>query len=122
VGKALVVDTSKYLRRILDFDAGARRVAVEPGLVFDRGGMRRTWLRGRENVHKRTLFHVAGHNLGLLMRRLNGAETSREATERGKAILLLVTAPDNSIALVLVTIGRDHTDIPAFVVLMKSEC
>ena len=25
--------------------------------------MRRTWLRGRENVHKRYLLHVAGHNL-----------------------------------------------------------
>ena len=36
VGEALVVDTSKYLRRILDLDAGARRVAVEPGLVLDR--------------------------------------------------------------------------------------
>ena len=31
------------------------------------GGMRRTWLRGRENVHKRYLLHVAGHNLSLLM-------------------------------------------------------
>ena len=28
---------------------------------LDRGGMRRTWLRGRENVHKRYLLHVAGH-------------------------------------------------------------
>ena len=33
---------------------------------LDRGGMRRTWLRGRENVHKRYLLHVAGHNLSLL--------------------------------------------------------
>ena len=38
---------------------------------LDRGGMRRTWLRGRENVHKRYLLHVAGHNLSLLMRQLN---------------------------------------------------
>jgi hypothetical protein len=27
---------------------------------LDRGGMRRTWLRRRENVHKRYLVHVAG--------------------------------------------------------------
>ena len=39
---------------------------------LDRGGMRRTWLRGRENVHKRYLLHVAGHNLSLLMRKLIG--------------------------------------------------
>ena len=44
---------------------------------LDRGGMRRTWLRGRENVHKRYLLHVAGHNLSLLMRKLIGAGTPR---------------------------------------------
>jgi len=33
---------------------------------LDRGGMRRTWRRGRENVHKRYLLHVTGHNLLLL--------------------------------------------------------
>jgi len=36
VGEALVVDTSKYLNRVIDFDAETRRVAVEPGLVLDR--------------------------------------------------------------------------------------
>src|SRR5215211_722217 len=45
--------------------------------ILDRGGMRRTWLRGRENVHKRYLIHVAGHNLGLLMRLLIGAGTPK---------------------------------------------
>jgi transposase len=34
--------------------------------VLDRGGMRRAWLRGRENIHKRYLIHVAGFNLGVL--------------------------------------------------------
>ena len=50
---------------------------------LDRGGMRRTWLRGRENVHKRYLLHVAGHNLSLLMRKLIGAGTPREAVAGG---------------------------------------
>jgi hypothetical protein len=36
--------------------------------TLERGGMRRTWLRGRQNVHKRYLVHVAGYNLGILMR------------------------------------------------------
>jgi len=35
--------------------------------ILDRGGMRRAWLRGRENVHKRYLIHVAGFNLGVLI-------------------------------------------------------
>ena len=37
---------------------------------LDRGGMRRVWLRGRENFHKRYLLHVAGHNLSLLIRQI----------------------------------------------------
>ena len=32
-------------------------------LTLDRGGMRRAWLRGCENLHKRYLVHVAGYNL-----------------------------------------------------------
>ena len=35
VGEALVVDCSKYLNGVLDFDVAARRVAVQPGLVLD---------------------------------------------------------------------------------------
>lgn len=41
--------------------------------ILDRGGMRRAWLRGRENLHKRYLIHVAGFNLGILMRALSDA-------------------------------------------------
>lgn len=35
VGAALVIDTSKHFRRVLDLDVQARRVTVEPGLVLD---------------------------------------------------------------------------------------
>ena len=56
--------------------------------VLDRGGMRRAWLRGRENIHKRYLIHVAGHNLGLLMRLLIGAGTPKEAAARGWCLIL----------------------------------
>ena len=35
VGAALVIDTSKHLRRVLDLDVAERRVTVEPGLVLD---------------------------------------------------------------------------------------
>ena len=36
VAEALVVDVSKHLNQVLDFDAEARRVTVQPGLVLDR--------------------------------------------------------------------------------------
>ncbi|WP_028222087.1 FAD-binding and (Fe-S)-binding domain-containing protein [Paraburkholderia oxyphila] len=35
VGEALVIDTSKWLNRIVAFDAEARTVTVEPGVVLD---------------------------------------------------------------------------------------
>jgi transposase len=39
---------------------------------YETGGMRRTHLRGHENILKRLVVHVAGFNLGLLMRRSTG--------------------------------------------------
>jgi len=44
---------------------------------LDGGGMRRTHLRGHGNILKRLLIHVAGFNLGLLMRTLVGRGTPR---------------------------------------------
>lgn len=44
---------------------------------YETGGMRRTHLRGQENILKRVLVHVAGCNLGLLMRRHFGFGTPR---------------------------------------------
>lgn len=35
VGEALVIDTSKYLRKLLSVDVGAMRAEVQPGLVLD---------------------------------------------------------------------------------------
>ena len=55
--------------------------------VLDRGGMRWIWPRGRDNVDKRYLLHLAGHNLGLLMRALIGAATPKEAIARGEIAL-----------------------------------
>jgi transposase len=44
---------------------------------YDTGGMRRTHLRGHENILKRLLIHVAGFNLSLIMRKLMGLGTAR---------------------------------------------
>lgn len=69
--------------------------------VLDRGGMRRTWLRGRQNVHKRYLIHVAGFNLGVLMRGLFGCGTPREVASVKNAFLFVVQT-DVAMALVIV--------------------
>lgn len=71
--------------------------------ILDRGGMRRTWLRGRENIHKRYLIHVAGFNLGVLMRALFGCGTPREAASANSA-LLFVFQTDVALALAIVTL------------------
>ena len=82
---------------------------------LDRGGMRRTWLRGRENVHKRYLVHVAGHNLGILMRLLIGAGTPRETAARGIAYLLFVYTED-AVAFILIAAACDGLAILAIAI------
>ena len=76
---------------------------------LDRGGMRRTWLRGRENVHKRYLLHVAGHNLSLLMRQLIGAGTPRQAVAGGYGCVFVIIAPAGTIlvAQILLIVSQE---------------
>ena len=76
--------------------------------VLERGGMRRTWLRGRENVHKRYLVHVAGYNLGILMRALFGAGTPREAASARFAFLFIIQGAD-TIAFVIIAASDAQT-------------
>jgi transposase len=45
--------------------------------VYDTGGMRRTHLRGHQNIRKRLLIHVAAFNLSLIFRREVGVGTPR---------------------------------------------
>jgi transposase len=74
--------------------------------VLDRGGMRRTWLRGRDNVARRYLIHVAGHNLGLLMRSLFGAGTPRAAAD----LRFLWLVAGDRLLLVLLALQRIGTN------------
>ena len=68
--------------------------------------MRRVWLRGQENVQKRYLIHVAGYNLGLIMRLLTGAGTPREFRVRASAWLFAIPEPDGTlIVLMLIATG-----------------
>lgn len=54
---------------------------------LETGGMRRVHLRGRENILKRYLVHVAGFNLSLVMRKILGVGTPRGLAGRLAAVL-----------------------------------
>jgi hypothetical protein len=80
--------------------------------ILDRGGMRRAWLRGRENVHKRYLIHVAGFNLGLLMRAIHGAGTPKEASAEKNALIFRIHAGD---VLLIAIVAVIHGEIAAII-------
>ena len=105
--RAVVNNRTRLLSGVARAAFKLRAEVVERGfaLILDRGGLRRAWLRGRENVHKRYLIHVAGYNLGLIMRLLSGAGTPRELAARAAAWLGVVLMPeDGLIAVLLVTV------------------
>jgi transposase len=45
--------------------------------LYETGGMRRTHLRGHDNIRKRVLIHASPFNLGLLLRTMIGRRTPR---------------------------------------------
>jgi hypothetical protein len=71
--------------------------------ILRRGGMRRAWLRGRENLHKRYLVHVAGFNLSVLMRTLFVCGTPREAAALSKTFLFVVRT--ETVLLIALAVG-----------------
>ena len=85
--------------------------------VLDRGGMRRAWLRGRENLQKRYLIHVAGFNLGILMRAMFGQGTPREAADAQSAILFVIQADS---AMVIVMIAEIDGKMAALVIAIMT--
>jgi transposase len=54
---------------------------------YETGGMRRTHLRGRENILKRQLIHVCAFNLSLIFRQIFGAGTPRELNKLGREVV-----------------------------------
>ena len=58
--------------------------------LYDTGGMRRTHLRGHENILKRLLIHAGGFNLGLLVRSILGVGTPRGLQGRLAAVIAAV--------------------------------
>jgi len=73
---------------------------------YDTGGMRRTHLRGHPNILKRLLIHVAGFNLGLVMRRLFGAGKPRALAGLTARILVSIFDLMEALAGRMSALGR----------------
>ena len=101
------------------FKLRAELVERSFALILDRGGMRRAWLRGRENLQKRYLIHVAGYNLGLIMRLLVGAGTPREFSVPACAWLFAYREPDGGLIVIIFVATGDQA--AAFAVTIRPD-
>jgi hypothetical protein len=72
---------------------------------YDTGGMRRTHLRKHHNILKRLLVHVAGMNLGLLLRSVYGIGTPRGLQDLSYTLDFLV-------ALIALAVISENSQIP----------
>jgi transposase len=113
--RAVVNNRNRLLSGVAHVAFKLRAEVVERGfaLILDRGGMRRAWLRGRENLHKRYLIHVAGYNLGLIMRLLTGAGTPRGFRARASVSLAAAITPAGGLLLILIVVTSDQTAVVA---------
>ena len=73
---------------------------------YDTGGMRRTHLRGHGNILKRLLVHVAGFNLGLVMRRMFGIGKPRCVQDGLCGVLAAVLASRRAFWRAFVRLAR----------------
>ncbi len=109
--RAVTNNRIRLLSGVAKEDFKLRTEIVERSFAhnLDRGGMRRTWLRGRANVHKRYLLHVAGYNLSLLMRQLIGAGTPKEVVAGGYGALFVLVTPAGAVlvAQVVLIVSED---------------
>jgi transposase len=106
VGKEEERDAVYANRQRLHRVKGKRLLAKRGELIertfahcYETGGMRRTHLRKHKNILKRLLIHVAGMNLGLLLRSVYGVGTPRGLQDLSMVlhflVALIVSASDD---------------------------
>jgi transposase len=96
-GKAAEREAVYANRRRIRGERG-KRLLRQRGLMLERpfahcyetGRMRRVHLRGRENILKRLLVHVAGFNLSLILRLMTGKGTPRGLQDLATVYFFLV--------------------------------
>jgi len=89
--------------------------------VCETGRGRRSWIRGLLEVTKRYLIQVAGHNLGILMRKLFGIGTPRSLQDSWRALFSSDSCGEGvhfALQYILSRLGwilrteRCHSDLP----------
>jgi transposase len=83
---------------------------------YETGRMRRVHLRGRENILKRLLIHIAGFNLSLVLRLMTGKGTPRGLQDFAVAYFFTLVALINHLQEVL-QVGEDFMSLE----FLKSE-
>ncbi len=78
------------------------------------GAARRTWLRGRENVQKRYCVHLAGRNLGVIMRKLFGIGTPRRLQGAFGLVVALIAVLWTCLRAVRHVLGRVSPSAPEY--------
>lgn len=99
IGKPEERDAVYANRRRIRSDRG-KSLLRRRGLMLERpfahcyetGRMRRTYLRGRQNILKRLLIHIAGFNLSLVLRLITGKGTPRGLQDLAFAYFLTLIA------------------------------
>ena len=84
---------------------------------YETGGMRRTHLRKHNNILKRLLIHVAGMNLGLLLRNLYGVGTPRSLQGLSftlRFLVAMVARALNSEKPQLIWLVTSHCIVPPY--------
>src|SRR5258708_7912088 len=81
--------------------------------LYDTGGMRRTHLRGHENILKRLLIHAGAFNLGLLVRGILGVGTPRGLQGRLASVFAMLFVFLGAQRRRLAAIGISHRFIEA---------
>jgi transposase len=103
IGKTAERDAVYANRRRIRGERG-KHLLRQRGLMLERpfahcyetGGMRRVYLRGRENILKRLMVHVAGFNLSLVLRLMIGKGTPRGLQDLATAYFIVVIALINA--------------------------
>ena len=93
-----------------------RGMHIERGFahILDCGGLRRTTLRGLANINKRYLCGILAFNLSLIMRKLTGVGTPRQAAASFLAFYMACLELSVGIVRSLVRKIRRSGMIPAF--------